>query len=106
MDNVKGLDNRIFPFDNINKKKLKMMRKINKKKGFFASFFDCFFKEKDPFKMHKKPNTLINTVNLLESLYVSFDKDLVYLLWKMPIYTPLEKNQLRNDLTYFLPQIV
>ncbi len=58
-------------------------------------------------KSMDKKNTLKNsTLNILEYLYLSYDQELVNMLWHKQIDKDLQKQQLRDDFSHWVLQLV
>jgi hypothetical protein len=63
-------------------------------------------KKKELNKMGPKKDKIVTVIDILENLFVKYDKRMVDLLWQKKIFTPIESKKLRDDLTYLLPQII
>lgn len=56
--------------------------------------------------MPPRKKKLVTVVDILENIYVKYDPKLVNLLWDKDVFQPLEANKIRDDLLYFMPQLV
>ena len=99
----------IFPFDHLDERRKKILKEA-RNPGFIKKFFCvCCMPQKKRLKIRnlkigKKSKGTI--VNLLEGLFVEYEAQLVEMMWKKKVFTPIERKSLRDDLTYLLPQLV
>jgi hypothetical protein len=98
----KGKSEEIFPFQRLNEKKKKMLRNANKR-GLFGC---CMGSKRRNFRLRRKNKKIGTVINMLENLYVEYDKKLIELLWHKKIFQPQETEKMRDDLTYFIPMIM
>jgi hypothetical protein len=54
----------------------------------------------------KKTEEVDSILNILEMLYVRYEQELVNMLWHKSLEKTNAKVELREDIAYFLPQIM
>lgn len=114
----------IMPFKRMSEKQLERLKKQGKKtavgvlnvqnmsgqqqpqkKSFCARLFSsCFGLNKRKFFFLKRKKETI--LDIIESLYINYEKDLVYLLWETRTRHFMENKKFVDNIRYFLPQIV
>jgi hypothetical protein len=98
----------IFPFETLNKKKREILKRASQPSCFQFCCFCCYGSKEKGFRKRMPPRKkkLVTVVDILENIYVKYDPKLVNLLWDKDVFQPLEANKIRDDLLYFMPQLV
>lgn len=102
------IEGEIFPFQRLDEKKRKMLKKAQQPTC-LQIFCFCCFKRSNMIRRRKMPfktKKMVTVIDMLENLFVKYDEKLVDLLWRKQVFTPLETKKIRDDLSYFMPQIV
>lgn len=102
------VEGQIFPFEKLDKKKRKMLKKAQQP-SCCQMLCCCCFRKSSIMSNRRLPfatKKLVTVIDMLENLFVDYDEKLVHLLWRKEVFTPLESNKIRDDLSYFMAQIV
>lgn len=98
----------IFPFKKLDRKKRNMLKKARQPSWLQTCCFCCFKNSNivQKRKLNFRRRKVVTVIDMLENLFVQYDEKLVNLLWRKEVFMPLETKKIRDDLTYFMPQIV
>lgn len=103
------VEGQIFPFEKLDKKKRKMLKKAQQPSCCQMVFCCLCWRKSNIMTKRRLPfatKKLVTVIDMLENLFVDYDENLINLLWRKQVFTPLEFNKIRDDLSYFMAQIV